>query len=357
VVADSGEVPESKPWMEREDLPFDYYGDLIRQADLVMADMANQDGGVWEVKQEKYIAECMKAAGFEYYPNEVEPLVEGESDIKVGERTLMVAWLPEDLASVERYGYGYYGSDDSLSKVIPTAEPVEVNQNEEYVDSLSASAQKEYDIALMGPELAEYNLETDIDSKLLPEMGGCMGQASEKHPYPLVGAMEESPSARYKDLLDLMGEEASDPYSVAFARREEIDALNDAWLDCFEQGFPIARSDVTQLGLNAEEVAEAKAAMGEFNGPSSAWDLAIHTNAEGKYWEGHADQAPDEYKSLTGTPREIAIAVVDYKCREKTDYVNRFLAIEREAEEEFITAHKTELDEMVAALEDYIKAN
>jgi hypothetical protein len=84
-------------------------------------------------------------------------------------------------------------------------------------------------------------------------------------------------------------------------------------------------------------------------------DLAYFTNQDGEYWDGGPDTpTPAEYSSLTGTPREIAIAVADFKCRQETDYVNRFLEIEREAQEEFIYAHKTELDEMVAVLEDYM---
>ncbi|MDR1442391.1 MAG: hypothetical protein LBJ02_08415 [Bifidobacteriaceae bacterium] len=92
---------------------------------------------------------------------------------------------------------------------------------------------------------------------------------------------------------------------------------------------------------------------GPLVGPSSAWNAAVDSGPDGDYWL-KPEQATAEYQSLTGTPREIDIAVADFKCREETSYVDRVLEILRESQERFIAAHKSELDEMAAAIEQYV---
>lgn len=344
-------VPVAREWMERPALPLDYYADEANQADHVMSDIANQDGGVWEVKQEEFIAACMKEAGFTYYPREVEPAAEGESPFGSGSgagRRLWVPQLPEDLADAERYGYGYSRPTESIDQA-PTSASGEPNRNEEYVASLSPSAQKQYRVALMGKDLAEYHLVADIDTVALPEMGGCMGAASEAHPYPMMDAMAGSPTTLYEGLLDQMNE-AGWPYNEGYLGRAELDALDASWRECFHADFPAVP---IQPG-DGDLVGTVEFVSGEDDGPAGAWNLAFHTNQDGEYFDGDIAAAPAEYSSLTGTPREVAIAVADFKCRAETDYVDRFLAIQREAQEEFIAAHKSELDEMAAALEAYI---
>jgi hypothetical protein len=318
-----------------------------------MSGIATADGGAWEVAQEEFIATCMKAAGFVYYPDDVEPLLEeGESAIRVGDRRLQVPWLPDDPADVERYGYGHYESGDVVYQASP-GPAAETDRNAEYVASLGAAAQREYQVALMGAGLADYVLR-GVDADVpLPELGGCMGGADEAHPMPMVQAMEESPTTLYEDLIYQMLDEAADPYAMkdewdmpsagTFLRREQIDALDTAWRECVAEDLP-------EFGW----ASVVGVATSEFDGPTGAWDSAVRTNPEGEPWSGASGEEPLEYRSLTGTPREISIAVADFRCRRETDYVDRFLAIEREAQEEFIAAHKSELDEMAAALEAYI---
>ncbi|MDR2380600.1 MAG: hypothetical protein LBE08_05400, partial [Bifidobacteriaceae bacterium] len=177
-----GGIPESRAWIERPELPFDYYSDLFIQAQLRASDLATADGGAWEAEQEEFIASCMKAEGFEYFPRVADGAEEdAESMIRVGDRRLWVPWLPEDLADVEKYGYGMLesetGSQDSLGG---SGAP---DRNAEYTAALSASALREYRVALLGAELADYDLAA-VDSVPMPEMGGCMGGANEAHPYP-----------------------------------------------------------------------------------------------------------------------------------------------------------------------------
>ncbi|MDR2373697.1 MAG: hypothetical protein LBD77_06305, partial [Bifidobacteriaceae bacterium] len=209
-------------------------------------------------------------------------------------------------------------------------------------------------VALLGAELADYDLAA-VDSVPMPEMGGCMGGANEAHPYPWIAVVEDSPTTLYEDLLDQMRAEAGDPYGERFARSADLDALNAEWRACFERDFSLAGPTVPADGSVAVGDPSDRLAS-ESDGPTGAWDLAIYTDADGAYSDAAVGEAPPEYSSLTGSPREVAIAVADFKCRVETDYVDRFLGIEREAQEEFVAAHKAELDKMAAALEAYVNS-
>jgi hypothetical protein len=352
-LAARGDAPEARLWVDRAELPFDYYSDLIAATYLRMSDVASGDGGQWEIEQEKWIASCMKDKGFEYYPKAVEPPAEGASNDQAGDRKLWVPWMPDDLAEVERYGYGYsqgIGPSDTAAAPETDDQP---DRNADYVSSLSHSAQEEYQIALMGRELADWFAQGADPGAPLPAQGGCMLGASEAHPYPWAQVAEESPITLYEDLIDRMRDEGGDPYAQitpgdrpaagTFLRRQEVDALDTEWRECFERDFP-----------EPEGSRIAGAPTSDADGPTGAWSMAFNTNQDGEWWTGLPDKIPLEYASLTGTPREIAIAVADFKCRQETDYIQRFLTLQREAQEEFVAKHKSELDQMVAALEDYL---
>ena len=342
---------EAKMWMSRPELPIDYYADLVDLAYARVDEIAAGDGGTWEVEQEDFIATCMRGEGFEYFPREIESPAEGYSVLEASDHRLWIPWLPEELEDVERLGYGYLASEGVTTLVEASAEP---DANAQYVASLSSAAQKEYQVAMLGAELAEYDL-ADIASVPLPEMGGCAGEASKLYPYPYGQALESSPTTLYEDLINQMRDEAGSPYSLSFLRRAELDVLDAEWRECFERSFPpLAQSEQASdpdapVGLPGDEPAEPT----ESNGPTGAWDLAVSTDSDGNYWAGQGER-PVEYSSLTGTEREVAIAVADYKCRQDSDYVDRFLAVERAAQEEFIANHKSELDRMAAALQDFV---
>ncbi|MDR0594069.1 MAG: hypothetical protein LBG60_12610 [Bifidobacteriaceae bacterium] len=337
------EMPESRAWIERPDLPLDYYADLVVQADLQMSSAATADNGAWEIEQEKAIADCMKRNGFEYHPRQVELLEEGD-DVSYSGHRLWIPWLADDIADVERWGYGYSYPETTATQAEAgaTAEP---DPNEEYVASLSSAAQDEYRRALMGADLAEYYISESYSSGAeIPEMGGCWAEAIDAVPSPVDLAMQTSPTTVYEGLISDMRDHAGDPYGNAFSRREEVDALDGEWRECFAEAFPSALP-----GGDAPS-----GVLGMFGGPTGARELAFNTNADGQIWDGPYEEIPMEYASLTATAREVAIAVRDFECRVETNYVERFLDLEREAQEAYIGAHRAELDEMAAALQQYI---
>jgi hypothetical protein len=354
-------MPEARQWTDWPgDLPLVYYLDLVTQANVRLADLAFADGGAWEVQQEEFIAECMKEQGFTYYQTEVELPRNGESDIQFSSsQALWVPWLAEDLTVVERYGYGYWNAQGLLgSGLLPTQAPreEEIDPNGEYLASLSESAREAYEVALMGAEMAAYDLST-FETVPMPDLGGCMGAADKAHPQPLLEHLEVWPGAAYQDLIDRMTDQAGSVVTEEFLRRADADALNAQWRACFEREYPLTGSpSAADVGNSEYEgvLMSGPAAPIMFDGPTAAWELALNTNAAGEYWDGDPSQTPGAYLSLIGTPREVAIAVADYQCRQQTDYLNRLGELLRQAQEEFLAAHQAQLDEMAAAMEQYI---
>jgi hypothetical protein len=347
-------MPQARQWIDwPEDLlPLWRYSSLVAQAQVRLSDVAGADGGAWEVKQEEFIADCMKREGFTYHPRAVET-AGGQTDLNSSAAAgLWVPWLPEDLADVERYGYGYWDAGGSPSQALPTEGSAQVDPNDDYVGSLSAPARKEYMVALMGAEMAEYDL-ADAAEVPVPELGGCMGGANQKHPQPMMEALDESPITAYQDLIDQMGEQATSVFSEVFLRRAQADALNAEWRECFEKSFSLA-GPPAPAGVEQGVTKSGPTGSVMFDGPAGAWHLALSTNADGEYWDSAAGQAPDEYGSLTGTAREVAIAVADYNCRQAANYVDRLGELLHEAQEQFLAEHRAELDEMASALEQYV---
>jgi hypothetical protein len=359
------EMPESKDSMERPEMPLDYYFGLISRANGQFTDTVAAGDSNWEVKQEEFIAACMKKQGFQYEPRDVKALVDGPSDIVGGvPTTVYVPWLPESRADVERYGYGYYYPPEEtdhgpISQVDPEIE-VEPDPNADYVASLSKSARREYEVALYGADWSAYDL-SSFESAAAPEMGGCTGQAWEEHPAPVVRAFDESPvKSTYSDLVDeIYIQDAPDPLSWAledesigsvFLGAAQIDSLNSEWLECFTDEYgEVVLPDPDESPKEAMDVV----LPAEVHDPHGAWVVAELIGSDGGFWVD-VGYAPEEYRSLAARPKEIEVALADFDCRQKTDYLDRYFEIMRDSQNQFIAEHKSELDEMAAAIEQYV---
>jgi hypothetical protein len=344
------DLPQSRDWMERPELPLDYYDGLIEAANQLAAGPLDAVWNEWRANQDEFIISCMAAEGFEYYAgqsgSDSGDNAGGWGDVggagglddaagAASEHRLWVPWLPEDLASVEGSGYGAYDEADEGSTP---------DLNQIYAASLDPDESKRYNAALVGADLAGFDYENSGDTPV-PDVGGCQGGAATAYPVPDAEIADQSPTAPYETLIMDMRDQAEEMYSERFLGRTEIDGPDSAWRQCFGQDFPEINR---QPGAGSADVPS-----GRFDGPAGAWSLAIHTDQDGNYWTAETDPPPD-YSTLTGTPREIAIALADFNCRSATDYVTSFLAIERTSQEQFIAAHQAEVDEMAAALEQYI---
>jgi hypothetical protein len=237
---------------------------------------------------------------------------------------------------------------------------MEANLNDDYVASLNERGRQEYKVAMYGEDWAAYDLAT-YETVLAPEVGGCVGAAWEAHPDPGSTLLSESPVTTYEGLIDQLRVQA-DPDPVVLGESEvsgflgagQIDALNAEWLECFtgEYGEVVIPDPTALIKASPEGVWDISLPLPVRN-PRGAWVLAKLVGPDGEFWlkEG---RVPDEYRSLAGRPAEIAVAVADFKCRQRTDYVVRFLDIVREAQERFVTANQPQMSEMAAAIEQHL---
>ncbi|MDR2374437.1 MAG: hypothetical protein LBD77_10195 [Bifidobacteriaceae bacterium] len=363
-------LPAASYSTSRPEMPLDYYMSLVERANAHWGDPSASAGrgNDWEVKQEESIAACMKRQGFEYRPREVTSLVDGPSDVTgtpAGSFTIEVPWLPDELADVERHGYGYWSlSEEVASGSVPQVlgeEPAEEDPNADYVASLSAQARQEYEVAMYGAAWAAYDPSTS-GAGAAPEMGGCTGQAWEAHPYPAARLLAESPAMTYGGLIaqlqdqlepDPLMDESTGQVSE-FLGAARVDALNAEWLACFtDEHGEVVIPDPTALIAASPDADWDIALPASVRNPRGAWSVAQDLGADGGFWL-QPGPAPEEYRSLAGRPAEVAVAVADFKCRQETDYVDRLLEIMRESQEQFVAANRAQLDEMAAALERYL---
>jgi hypothetical protein len=100
-------------------------------------------------------------------------------------------------------------------------------------------------------------------------------------------------------------------------------------------------------------------------GPWSAFHYAMSISVDGELpqivssprdgnTEGRllpADGARPDQKALVGSPPEVAVAAADFRCRQQTDYLNRYVAIVVDLENQYIAAHREELDQLLATWE------
>ncbi|MCL2784832.1 MAG: hypothetical protein FWD55_05235 [Propionibacteriaceae bacterium] len=80
---------------------------------------------------------------------------------------------------------------------------------------------------------------------------------------------------------------------------------------------------------------------------------AWRTRADGTlgdtwYHYEYDEATPEEERSLLGTQAEVQIALADFDCREESNYLERYLAIQIDLESAFVDQHRAQLDEMLA---------
>ncbi|MDR0366326.1 MAG: hypothetical protein LBH68_05820 [Bifidobacteriaceae bacterium] len=324
--SNQGGAPGASYWTNPpEGMPFErYYAavQLATDAHVAAAEGLSTD---WAVQQEDSIAACMKASGFGYFPME-DAGVAGGNPLTQPNHLLAVPKLSADEDQVTRFGYGVMAA-----RKLPSAEGAP-DPNGEYRDALSEAAKQSYDAALWGPEYAVHETGTGLDS---PEIAGCTGATWEAFPDPAASLIEDSPLTTHGDLLGAMGQ----AIRVGMLQESELIALNDEWIACMRDQID---ADLMVIG-----------GVGVAGSPFAAMDLAIRTAADGTVASAEADPytLPLDQRSLTGSQPEITIAVADYQCRVQTDYLSRYIEIQRAVEQRFVDSHKTELDQLLAELE------
>lgn len=195
---------------EDEDIDLDPFGTLVSaqlgESQEAIASMRSRRG------QEK-LAECVRAAGFEYFPDPSDSAV-----IEAG-------GFDEYKERLRAEGWGYF-TNVSGAQDLEVQEPTEQMK---YELSLSASAQEEYQRVMHGeidPATGEHVPGT-----------GCFEQAYGE------SAESDSPEARFADLL----EEIQNAFELA-EEEPEVRKARDAYRECLSRaGFPGVHRDAAEL--------------------------------------------------------------------------------------------------------------
>ena len=244
-------------------------------------------------EREEAVAACMAEQGFEYVPVVMVPgSFEASDDPLRGTREF-----------AEAYGYGVWRG--------PEIEPgqytymLDDGANRAYRESLSPEAGAAYDVALMGQP-------TDLGGGTVSYDGtGCQDVLSQ----------HGSAEAEY---LRGVRDEISDFLESLWAgddpRLAEIDA---AWASCMrDAGY----DDDSPRAAEQRVIDEITAAYGSASAPS-----------------------PGQVDERAAAERRLALA--DQDCRDATDWTARRRAAEHQLQQEYVDAHRTDLDALVAATE------
>jgi hypothetical protein len=255
---------------------------------------------------------------------------------------LDIPWLPATLEETQRVGYGVTPPDSSDAGA-PGAD--EDRKNAEYRASLTEAAQREYDLALVG----YYDEVSAQDAAALAR--ACRSQAAERHPAPEIPAEASLWDAAVEPLRAIGG---------AFSDGGYCDARGD----CQPGSGPYAPgSDPRSAELTSEyDECVARAGVGwtpVAKGIRGLQATATQIGRQGQVWtdwsaEGEsvlADTIPEEHRRLVGSKAEVDIAVVDFKCRQETDYVNRQAQIVADSQARYLADHRAAFDQMMADLE------
>lgn len=272
-------------------------------------------------KQEELVAQCMSREGFEYTPNtdNGSTIVTSGGDFE---------WEPEKREWVEKYGYGMVNSpwNEQQQEEGPAEEYTDPNQG--YIDSLSPSEQTAYWETLYGgpTETEGDGSEEGGSFEYRWQDAGCQGWAQNE----LQGSdpWQDEQFAGLRQKMNDLWTKSQDS--------AELSALDGAWADAGEPGFA--------------KQAEA---------PQSISD-AQNKIYETAYGDGTTEIDPEspEVADPSSSPemkalgeREIALALKDLDCREKTSYRQEALKAQFALEERFIAENKAELEAFKAAAE------
>jgi len=261
-----------------------------------------------QARAEQIVAECMKAQGFVYLPADVSqpPALVPSDELDPD------APQAGTLEFAKEFGYGISTWD------IEDGQPADVgteqeDPNQEYVDSLSESARKAYELALHGVPPTEEQLASD-DWQPDPAQGGCYGKSTAE-----VWNTDEVWSApQFASLVEEMSYVATD-----LDNDPEVTAASTLWSSCMAQnGYP---------GLGA---------------PWEAPDL-IHVGLREIWVIG---EAPDPEALAALRDQERSVASADAECSAQSDFAAAYRDAQFRAEQEFIDGHRAELEALLDAI-------
>jgi len=271
-----------------------------------------------ERKREDLVAQCMTEEGFEYTPN-----VQDVS-FSMGTET---EWNPDSREWVSQYGYGminYPGRDDE-----PVASEQEyVDPNADYVSSLSESERTAFYEALHGPTPDEEDMPAEGEMVEWDwTTAGCYGWSENE-----INGDDADTTEKHQPLIDSMNTLYEDMMSSP-----ELTEADAEWSSCMaDAGHPGFTAQLDAQNSINEKMNSA------YDGMSAGSSATAEAVEPGAMVEPDMDGLAEE---------EIAIALADLDCREKTNYRDTMESVQFELEQQFIDDHKAELEAFRADIE------
>lgn len=282
---------------------------------------------------EDAIAQCMRAAGFEYTPEPYEPFEdEGDTDT---------------IEYAREFGYGATTLDDDWDE-----DDYEPTPNDLYLAELSDEELDAYWLAFEG-EFEDFD-DDEIDLEDFEDEDGEIDLGE-------LDLGDEADLDELDDGLDL------DDFETGGCQGEAQQALMDNPLpyDFPEhQDVLIALDELYGEVLSDERIIEAEEAWSQCMADEGFADLMTSEDAEDLVYDAYDaawDDVPDDADDLSEEQLaavqelEIAIATTDFECRESSGLTELTREIQFAAEAEFVEEHRDALTafftDMGAALE------
>ena len=273
-------------------------------------------------KTEELKAACMADEGFDYTPAPASGgmvTLGGEDDLD---------WNSVEFA--EQYGYGIasWPGDDEMQAA---DEEAWEDPNQDYYMSLSESERAAYDEALYGPQPTEEEWAAMEESGEYQEYdwttAGCSGKAM----HEVQG--EDSGAAAYED----------PEFAELFAE------MNGLYSTVYGDGTAESITDPRAREITSKW-AECLASSSRFTYDSPGTARNEVMNEHSQLLGGDSGEAvePDQAEIEKFKEREIAIAVADAKCREKSGYDDALTKLSLEIEQEFVDEYRPQLEALVA---------
>ncbi len=240
--------------------------------------------------RENRTAACMAEQGFDYWP-----VIPAVGDVVEG--TGPAYGSPEFVAE---YGYGAWNTPDGDYQFMFEGD---ASANNEYRAAMSEAEGAAYDEAFLGPVVGE-----DASTGTATRSGGCIEAA-------------DNPSGDAAGRLTAIRDEAL-AYLDAIAADPRFGEVDADWASCMaDEGYTFANPAAAEESVWAEYLAAA----------------------------GDGAAPPDD-AAAAGAEGELRLAAADHACRAATDWHARHRAIEIELQQEYVDAHRADLDALAEAL-------
>lgn len=265
-------------------------------------------------KSEEIIAECMAELGFEYTPTEPWSGSGAANDEDLD-------W--ESLEFAEQYGYGYTTGEELFGAPQEVEDP-----NQERLASMSDAEMEAYNEALWGPPQEVDEEDPEAVSEWDWETAGCYGKGY---------------YAAY---------EQDDPFSD-----ETVEAAMEEWSKVWEEipDEPAVRDSLDEWASCMADEGHDFANPNEANSSIGDAYNALYTPAETEF-DPEADPdampempEPDAAAVAELRKKELALAVADRTCQEKSGYAKAQREALRKAEERIWEKYGDQLEAAAAA--------